>query len=88
MSSTPATSGGALLQSVPAGMSGLLFVAIVVRTGSIWPAIIYHALWDWGLFVLLAGSQASGADADPAALESMGPIKTYRPFIMGLPNFI
>jgi membrane protease YdiL (CAAX protease family) len=80
--------GGALMQSVPAGMSGILFVAIVIRTGSIWPAIIYHGLWDFVLFVLLTGSQASGGDADPATLESMGPMKTDLPLIMGLPNFI
>jgi hypothetical protein len=69
-------------------MSGILFVAIVIRTGSIWPAIIYHALWDFVLFVSLTGSQASGVDADPTALESMGPIKTCLPVIMGLPNFV
>ena len=39
--------GSALMQSVPAGMSGILFVAIVIRTGSIWPAIVYH--WLLGL---------------------------------------
>jgi hypothetical protein len=80
--------GGALMQSVPAAMSGVLFVAIVIRTESIWPAIIYHWLWDCVLFVLLTGSQASGVEADPAALEALGSAQTFLPLVMGLPNFI
>jgi len=80
--------GGALMQSVPAAMSGILFVAIVIRTESIWPAIIYHWLWDFALFILLTGSQASGVEANPDALEALGSAQTYLPLIMGLPNFI
>jgi len=80
--------GSALVQSVPAAMSGILFVAIVIRTESIWPAIIYHWLWDCVLFVLLTGSQASGVEADPAAFEALGSAQTFLPFAMGLPNFI
>ena len=79
---------GALVQSVPAGMSGILFVAIVIRTGSIWPAIIYHALWDCVLFVMLAGGKASGVDADPTALDSLGTVQDFLPYILGMPNFI
>ncbi|MEO3388921.1 CPBP family intramembrane glutamic endopeptidase [Mesorhizobium sp. CAU 1741] len=79
---------GALMQSVPAAMSGILFVAIVIRTESIWPAIIYHWLWDCVLFILLTGSQASGVDANPAALEGLGSAKDFLPIAMGLPNFI
>ena len=37
----------ALTQSVTAAMSGLLFIAIVLRTGSIIPAMVLHALWDF-----------------------------------------
>lgn len=80
--------GGALMQSLPAGMSGILFVAIVIRTGSIWPAIIYHAAWDCLLFLTLTGSQASGIEASPDALEGLGSAKTLLPVVMGLPNFI
>lgn len=80
--------GGALMQSVPAGMSGILFVAIVIRTGSIWPAIIYHALWDCILFAMLTGSQASGVEANPDALEALGPAEALLPVAMGLPNLI
>jgi len=80
--------GGALMQSVPAAMTGILFVAIVIRTESIWPAIIYHWLWDCVLFILLTGSQASGVEPDPAALESLGAAQNFLPIVIGLPNFI
>jgi CAAX protease family protein len=80
--------GGALMQSIPAGMSGILFVAIVIRTGSIWPAIIYHALWDCALFMILTGSQTSGVEASPDALQGLGSFTTFLPVVMGLPNFI
>jgi hypothetical protein len=76
------------MQSVPAAMGGILFVAIVIRTESIWPAIIYHWLWDCVLFVLLTGSQASGTEANPAAFDALGSAQTFLPIIMGLPNFI
>jgi len=79
---------GAVMQSVPAGMSGILFVAIVIRTGSIWPAIMYHALWDCVLFTMITGSQTSGLEANPDALESLGMAKTLLPIGLGLPNFI
>lgn len=57
----------ALLQSVTAGMSGLLFIALVVRTGSLLPAIVYHWLWDFGAFALLgAGQPATQASPAPS----------------------
>jgi len=50
----------AMLQAFTATLSGFAFMAILVRTGSIWPAIIYHALWDFGTFSISAGQQSSG----------------------------
>ena len=79
---------GALIQSIPAAMSGILFVAIVIRTRSIWPAIIYHALWDFVLFTMLTGGQANGIESNPDGLESLGSLQTLLPLVMGLPNFI
>ena len=32
-------------QSVAAAMSGFLFMALLIRTGSLWVPIVYHALW-------------------------------------------
>jgi uncharacterized protein len=74
----------ALLQALTATLSGFAFMAILVRTGSIWPAIIYHALWDFGTFTISAGSQASGASAngDPGGSAFLLPVALV------LPNFL
>lgn len=51
----------AAVQSVAAFMSGLLLQALLIRTGSIWVPIAYHALWDFGTFVTSA-TAPPGAD--------------------------
>lgn len=75
--------GTALVQSLAAGMSGLVFMAILLRTGSIWPAIIYHGLWDFLLFTIGVASAGSGEVAGEAPAGSV-----YAPVLMNLPNFI
>lgn len=77
--------GPAIVQSIAAGMSGIVFMAIVIRTGSIWPAIIYHFLWDCLIF--LVGSSAGETNPetvpqDPGAIALLGPI------LLNLPNVI
>ncbi|TXS92104.1 CPBP family intramembrane metalloprotease [Parahaliea maris] len=75
----------AFAQSAAAAMSGLVFMAILLRTGSIWPAIIYHGLWDFLLFVVGLASTANGGgagDASPPAFAA------YAPMLLNLPNFI
>nr|WP_280922894.1 DUF2171 domain-containing protein [Rubellimicrobium aerolatum] len=47
----------ALQQSGNATLIGLALLAIRLRTGSIWPAVLVHASWDFGLLLL---AQASG----------------------------
>lgn len=42
----------ALAQSVAAMMTGMLLVALVLRTGSIWPAVVYHMAWNFGLLLV------------------------------------
>lgn len=75
--------GQALIQSLAAGMSGLVFMAILIRTGSIWPAIIYHFLWDWLIFLASIGaSDVSPEAADPGAIALFGPL------LLNLPNMI
>lgn len=56
---------GATVQAVTAMMSGLLFVAIVLRTGSLLPAIILHGLWDFCTFLLTTATSATGEGAAP-----------------------
>jgi membrane protease YdiL (CAAX protease family) len=74
----------AMMQSIAAGMSGLVFMAILIRTGSIWPAIIYHFLWDCLLFLVGIGAAASpeANSGDPGAVAMYGPV------LLNLPNLI
>jgi uncharacterized protein len=44
--------GPAGVQALMATMSGLAFAALRVRTGSLWPGIVLHGLWDAGLFLM------------------------------------
>lgn len=74
----------AMLQAFTATLSGFAFMAILVRTGSIWPAIIYHALWDFGTFSISAGQQ-SGSDI-PAG--DVGGWAFLLPVVLVLPHFL
>lgn len=74
----------ALLQAFTATLSGFVFIAILVRTGSIWPAIIYHALWNFGTFSLVASSEARGA----AGSGGVAGWTFLLPVVLVLPNFL
>ena len=50
----------ALFQAVFAACTGLLLMARTLRTGSLWVAILLHALWDWVTLVLALGAAANG----------------------------
>lgn len=75
----------AFLQSIAAGMSGLVFIAILLRTGSIWPAIIYHGLWDFAVFTV--GLASAGSGGGEAATE-VPAYANFMPIMLNLPNFI
>ena len=56
-------------------LSGLVFTARRLRTGSLWPPILVHALWDFATFSLSAasGSIAShGTMPDEASVPARG----------------
>lgn len=82
---------GALIQSAAAFLSGLVFIALRLRTGSLWPPIIVHALWDFATFTLgAAGHQAAhGAlpteTVTPAAASG---IAQFLPVVFVLPNAV
>ncbi len=73
----------AVIQSTAAGLSGLLFIALRLRTGSLWPCIVVHGLWDFATFTIAAArsveSQASSS-GDPTNLM------TFMPIMLVLPN--
>lgn len=73
----------AVVQSVAAFMSGIVLIALLVRTGSLWVPIAYHALWDLGTFVVSAGGSKSGPGLD----LSHGWTWSI-PLLLVLPNFL
>lgn len=76
----------AVVQAVTAGMSGLLFVALVIRTGSIIPSMVIHAAWDFSLF-LMSASLAGAAAPTPGEPASVG-TALLAPLALVLPNFL
>lgn len=70
-------------QAATAFMSGLMFLAILIRTGSILPGMILHAVWDFTLLLSAAGAMGAGhpqGDVPPALL--------LVPLAFTLPNFL
>jgi membrane protease YdiL (CAAX protease family) len=41
----------ALMQSVAAGMAGLFLIALRLRSGSLWPPILFHSVWNFALLM-------------------------------------
>ena len=73
----------ALIQSAAAALSGLLFIALRLRTGSLWPCIIVHGLWDFATFTLAAarsGEAQASSGGGPMTLMS------FMPILLVLPN--
>lgn len=73
----------AAAQSVAAMMTGLLLIALLQRTGSIWIPIVFHMVWNFGLLLV---AYETVAHATPQ--ESL-PLSAYLlPMLMVLPNFL
>lgn len=80
----------ALIQSTAAFLSGLVFIALRLRTGSLWPSIITHGLWDFATFTLsLAVHDAAVGAAPPEpAGQGMVALKDLIPIAVVAPNAI
>lgn len=73
----------AVAQSVAATMTGLLLLALMLRTGSIWTAVVYHMLWNFGILLVAYETTQS---IDP---ELPLPLSAYvTPMLIVLPNFL
>ena len=70
------------VQAVSATLSGFLFIAILIRTGSLIPGMVIHFLWDWSIF-----ASSTQHDSD-AGNESSGIVKILLPILFVLPNFL
>lgn len=73
----------AVVQAVAATMSGMVLLALLIRTGSIWVPIAYHMLWDFGTFVTSAASPGNGTSTD----FTQGWTSAL-PILIVLPNFL
>lgn len=82
----------ALLQSCAAFLSGIVFIALRLRTGSLWPSIIIHGLWDFATFVLSA-AVGHATSHGPLQTEAVTPaagsgLTQFLPILLVLPNAI
>jgi membrane protease YdiL (CAAX protease family) len=78
----------ALLQSTAAFLSGLMFIALRLRTGSLWPPIILHGLWDFATFTLGAASEHAASGTAEAATTAGPGLAALAPVLLVLPNAI
>ena len=66
--------GTVALQAVSAGCSGVLLMAIRLRSGSLYPVMLVHCLWDFSVTVVgmaLAANPASAAGVAPMMVGVM-----------------
>lgn len=73
-----------LAQAVAATLSALVFMALLLRTGSLWPCILFHAAWDFSLFLLQQSAATQlGEQPDPSQID---PVLFLGPILFILPN--
>jgi membrane protease YdiL (CAAX protease family) len=72
---------GAVIQSTAAALSGLFFIALRLRTGSLWPCIVIHGLWDCAAFLVVMSS-AKGVATSSTPTDGM----SLAPILLVLPN--
>jgi len=68
-----------LIQSVGAALTGLMFMALRLRTGALWPAMVLHGLWDFGTFTLGSTGGDGGPAEDPGLLLMASPVLVILP---------
>ncbi len=73
----------AAAQAVAAMMTGLLLIALMLRTGSIWTAVIYHMVWNFGILLVAYETAKQPGPEGPL------PTSAYAvPILVVLPNFL
>ncbi|WP_295075780.1 CPBP family intramembrane glutamic endopeptidase [Tabrizicola sp.] len=81
----------ALIQSSAAFLSGILFIALRLRTGSLWVPIIVHALWDFATFTVggaTGGMHHGDLPAETLTMAEPGTLTQFVPVLLVLPNAI
>ncbi|MEI4471394.1 CPBP family intramembrane glutamic endopeptidase [Frigidibacter sp. MR17.24] len=74
----------ALMQALAASLSGFLFIALRIRTGSLTLCIALHALWNFAAFM---ATLAQG-DIDPAEVARMSLAAQLTPALFVAPLFL
>lgn len=78
-----------LAQAVAAAMTGLLFLALRIRTRSLYPVIGLHAIWNAAALLAASGAltrSAAAGGAAPALPDQ--PLVLLAPLLVALPNFL
>ena len=75
----------AMIQAVAAFMSGVGFMAIRIRTASLYPAILFHALWDFFIFLISQSPRSAALDAPSSP---GGAAELLLPMLLVLPAFL
>jgi len=70
------------VQAVSAMLSGFLFIAILIRTGSLIPGMIIHLLWDLSIFASSTKNDSAGGS------ESTSWVMLVMPILFVTPNFL
>lgn len=52
----------AAIQAAAAAFTGFVLIAMLIRTGSLWPGIIYHGLWDFLNYCIEARVTETGTE--------------------------
>ena len=75
---------GALWQSAAAGLQGIGYAAIRLRTRSVWPMVVVHGLWDFSLVTSMMASNGTGEGSilPFAALMAVLPLCLYGVFLL------
>lgn len=73
----------ATAQALSAMMSGFIFVALLLRTGSLWVPIVYHGLFDMSIFLATSGAGEAAAGAEASTL-----VRFLAPMALDIPNLL
>lgn len=71
----------ALWQSIAAALQGVGYAAIRVRTGSVWPMVVVHGLWD---FSLMTSAVSAAAQNEASVLPAAALVMVLPLFLYGL----
>lgn len=59
------------VQAVAAMMTGLLLGALLIRTGSIWPSIVMHMVWNFALLLVTVEAANHPQPLQPPTFQSL-----------------